>query len=222
MNPSPSDFPLDIETSKLKENLDKIRGRIERACEKSGRKASEVRLVAVTKTVGIDTCNRLLELGCRDLGENRPQVLWSKAAKVGVLVDPPGKLENQSPPPSETAAKVCWHFIGHLQRNKSARTVPLLSMLHSLDSERLADQIAKDLDALSVGEGKSAVRLRALLEINVTEDRSKTGLLPDDAVRVLDRFSQDAQWRSRIDLCGLMGMSSLLGNESQKIGRAHV
>jgi pyridoxal phosphate enzyme (YggS family) len=206
INPS-LDFPL----ARLTENLNSVRDKIATACSLSGRQTQAVTLVAVTKNVPAEVCNALVSLGCHDLAENRPQVLWEKTSHV----------------PEKNNDCLRWHFIGHLQRNKSARTLPLLSTLHSLDSLRLAEQIAKDLSSNSTspapagsipenlpnnstshGNGK---KLRVLLEVNVTSDTSKTGLLPTDAIEVLKRYASNPEWHNRWDLCGLMGMSSLDG-----------
>lgn len=200
-----SDFKAPLERDQLENNLAIVRQGIADACRKSGRSTEEVRLVAVTKTVGPQTCNDLISLGCRDLAENRPQVLWEKSA----VVDP----------------SVSWHFIGHLQRNKSARTVPLLNTFHALDSLRLAEQMAKDslayLSQSAVGDpvgstaDNSVGKLKVLLELNITQDQTKTGLSPNDAQEVLRRYIETPSLQDGLDLCGLMGMSSLGGDISQ-------
>lgn len=188
-----SDFKAPLERDQLEKNLVIVRQQMADACRKSGRIAEEVRLIAVTKTVGPQTCNDLISLGCRELAENRPQVLWEKSA----VVDP----------------CVLWHFIGHLQRNKSARTLPLLNTFHALDSLRLAEQLAKD--ATETTADKSVGKLRVLLELNITQDQTKTGLSPNDAQEVLRRYIETPSLQDGLDLCGLMGMSSLGGDDAQ-------
>ncbi|MBU6387266.1 MAG: YggS family pyridoxal phosphate-dependent enzyme, partial [Planctomycetes bacterium] len=69
-----------MERDQLEKNLAIVRQQMADACRKSGRSTEEVRLIAVTKTVGPQTCNDLISLGCRELAENRPQVLWEKSA----------------------------------------------------------------------------------------------------------------------------------------------
>ena len=188
-----SDFKAPLERDQLEKNLVIVRQQMADACRKSGRSTEEVRLIAVTKTVGPQTCNDLISLGCRELAENRPQVLWEKSA----VVDP----------------CVLWHFIGHLQRNKSARTLPLLNTFHALDSLRLAEQLAKD--ATETTADKSVGKLRVLLELNITQDQTKTGLSPNDAQEVLRRYIETPSLQDGLDLCGLMGMSSLGGDDAQ-------
>jgi len=188
-----SDFKAPLERDQLEKNLAIVRQQMADACRKSGRSTEEVRLIAVTKTVGPQTCNDLISLGCRELAENRPQVLWEKSA----VVDP----------------CVLWHFIGHLQRNKSARTLPLLNTFHALDSLRLAEQLAKD--ATETTTDKSVGKLRVLLELNITQDQTKTGLSPNDAQELLRRYIETPSLQDGLDLCGLMGMSSLGGDDAQ-------
>lgn len=187
-----SEFEAPLDAHRLAKNLQIVRQEMADACKKAGKTPAEVTLVAVTKTVSQQTCNELVRLGCLDLAENRPQVLWEKSASV----DP----------------QVRWHFIGHLQRNKSPRTVPLLDTMHALDSLRLAEQMTKD----SVPEKNlSGKKLRVLLELNITQDKTKTGLSPTEAQGVLEKYLATPLWQERLDLCGLMGMSSLQGDIAQ-------
>ena len=187
-----SEFEAPLDADRLAKNLQIVRQEMADACKKAGKTPADVTLVAVTKTVSQQTCNELVRLGCLDLAENRPQVLWEKSASV----DP----------------QVRWHFIGHLQRNKSPRTVPLLDTMHALDSLRLAEQMAKD----SVPEKNlGGKKLRVLLELNITQDKTKTGLSPTEAQGVLEKYLATPLWQERLDLCGLMGMSSLQGDIAQ-------
>src|SRR5476651_1367124 len=105
-----------IDANKLRANLGAVEERIVKACARAGRPRAEVTLIAVTKTVSAEVAALLPELGVRDLGESRPQELWRKAEIL----------------PKD----VRWHFIGHLQRNKIERTLPLVHMIHAVDSVR--------------------------------------------------------------------------------------
>src|SRR5207247_1624558 len=93
----------------------------------------------------------LHELGVRDLGENRPQALWHKAAAL--------------------PATVRWHLIGHLQRNKIERTLSLVHLIHSVDSLRL-------LQALESEAARRGRTLPVLLEVNASRETSKSGFDP--------------------------------------------
>jgi pyridoxal phosphate enzyme (YggS family) len=166
----------------LAENLSAVRQRIARAAERNGRSPHDVTLVAVTKYVDSATARALVAAGCSELGESRPQELWQKAEACAGL-------------------DVHWHLIGHLQRNKVSRTLPLVSMVHSVDSLRLL----QELDRESARLGR---RLPILLEFNISGDASKHGFSPADAATALGEALQCAS----VEVRGLMGMASREGD----------
>jgi pyridoxal phosphate enzyme (YggS family) len=143
----------------LSERLASVRDRIADACRRAGRSPDSVTLVAVTKTVSVEVAAIALELGAVDLGENRPQELWKKAAAL-------------------PAAR--FHLIGHLQRNKLDRTIPLAHLVHSVDSERLL----LALDAF--GRSRNSP-VPILLEVNCSREASKGGLTPDELLALSDK-----------------------------------
>jgi pyridoxal phosphate enzyme (YggS family) len=143
----------------LSERLASVRGRIADACRRAGRPPDSVTLVAVTKTVSAEVAAVAVELGVTDLGENRPQELWKKSAAL-------------------PAAR--FHLIGHLQRNKIDRTIPLTTLVHSVDSERVLDA----LDAFGRSRGE---RVPVLLEVNCSREASKGGLSPDELLALGDK-----------------------------------
>jgi len=104
--------------TRIAENIERLRARIDVAAKKSGRATSDITLVAVTKYVGLDDTKAVIAAGCHHLGESRPQSLWEKAIAI------------ESP-------DIQWHLIGHLQRNKVRRTLPHVALIHSVESERL-------------------------------------------------------------------------------------
>lgn len=166
--------------ARVRENVAAVRGRVDEACRRAGRAPAEVRLVGVTKYVTADLARLLLECGCIDLAESRPQSLWEKAEAL-----------------ADAAPKPRWHLVGHLQRNKIRRTLPLLSLLHSLDSRRL-------LDALEA-EAKLAGRVcDVLVEVNLTGDPARTGLAEAEVAPLVEAASR----LEHVRLCGLMGMAS--------------
>lgn len=162
---------------RLKANLDAVEQRIAQACERAARKRADVTLVAVTKTVAPEVAGLLLELGVRDLGESRPQELWRK---------------------SEALANVHWHFIGHLQRNKIERTLPIVSAIHAVDSVRL-------LQALEAEAIKQQRRVEILLEVNASGEVNKQGFAPADVAHLAPIISTLKQVQVR----GLMTMAAL-------------
>jgi hypothetical protein len=167
--------------ARLAENLAEVRERIARAAQRSGRSASDITLVAVTKYASAAHARALVELGCRDLGESRPQELWRKADVL-------------------QGTSVRWHLIGHLQRNKVERTVPLVSLVHSLDSVRL-------LEAVKQASRKESP-VRALLEVNCSGDATKQGLRPEDLPSMLARLPDYPD----VQVVGLMTMAAREGD----------
>jgi pyridoxal phosphate enzyme (YggS family) len=159
--------------------IELIEQRIAQACMRSGRKRAEVQLVAVTKSIPDDWLPLLPELGFTHLGESRPQELWRKSALLG------------------SEQRVNWHLIGHLQRNKIDRTLPLIHTLHSVDSIRL-------LQALDEAMGRLGVAPPVLLEVNTSGEPSKQGFTPD-AVVPLAPVLQGLQF---LRIRGLMTMAA--------------
>lgn len=166
---------------RIAENLARVRGRIADAARKSGREPGAITLLAVTKYVPAEIAAALVKAGCTELGESRPQELWSKAAE---LADP----------------AVRWHLIGHLQRNKIRRTLPLVHLVQSIDSRRL-------LSALNDDAAELGLRPAVLLEVNISGEITKTGLPPGELKPLLEK----AEKFSHVKICGLMGMASLTG-----------
>jgi PLP dependent protein len=187
---------------RVAENLAAVRQRIAHAAKASGRDPGAVTLVGVTKYVSAAAAKALVEAGCLDLGESRPQELWAKAAELENLAaeESPSPGELRSPPSTTGEGHVRWHFIGHLQRNKLRRTLPLLHLVQSVDSQRLLETI--DEEAVRLDR-----RVDVLVELNVSGDTSKTGLPVDQ----LDRMLQTVARLTHVSVRGLMGMASLDG-----------
>ena len=120
-----------MNAERLRENLVGVRDRIAEAARRSGRPAESVRLVAVTKQSPIEWIRPLVACGARDLGENYPQELWRKAEALADLADP-----------------VRWHLIGHLQSNKVKKTLPLVGMIHAVDSLKLLQTLDESARSL--------------------------------------------------------------------------
>lgn len=170
--------------ARIADNLAAVRGRIAEAAARAGRSPDDVRLVAVTKYVGPDEIAALLAAGCRDLGESRPQQLWQRADQF----------------PHFAGNPVRWHLVGHLQTNKVRRTLPVVDLIHSVDSLHLAQAI--DSEAARLGKP-----VRVLIEVNISGETSKHGLPPEQVEQLFSQLL--ALPRLRIE--GLMGMASLGG-----------
>ena len=154
--------------SAVGDNIRKIREEIAEAALRSGREPSEVRLMAVTKTVDDDRILEAIEAGVDIMGENYIQEAKRKIETMGVDVK--------------------WHMIGHLQSNKSKYAVRLFDMVHSVDRIGLA----AELDKRSAAVGRV---MDILIEVNVSGEESKSGIRADEAfsliseIAVLDNLS---------------------------------
>ncbi len=175
----------------IADNLRRVQERIARAAEAAGRRADEITLVGVTKYVGVAEALELVEAGCTDLGESRPQELWSKAGEFA----------------SASGQTVNWHLIGHLQRNKLRRTLPLVSLIHSVDSERLLAAIDAEWQTLATESNAPAPPVRVLLEINTSGEAAKHGLAPAEVDPILAAAAQ----YPHVEICGLMTMAAFAG-----------
>ncbi len=179
--------------SPLGEKLDEVRDRISAAAVKAKRDPAEITLVAVTKTAGPEQIRELLQLGVSDLGESRVQQLAQRAGQVAEYLQRQKSFgENQSAPP-----KVRWHMIGHLQRNKAKQVLPIISLLHSIDSLRLAEE----LDVLCEKLGK---RIPVLLQVNTSEEEQKFGVAVGAAVHLAEQIDS----MPNLQLSGLMTMAA--------------
>src|SRR6476646_3229926 len=153
----------------IADNLRRVRERIARAAESAGRRADEITLVGVTKYVGPKEAAELAAAGCRDLGESRPQELWKKAESI------PGEPASAGGRFGETRP-LRWHLIGHPQRNKVARTLPLVTLIHSIDSQRLLAAINES--GSSPDDNRPPTNV--LLEVNTSRESAKHGLAPNE------------------------------------------
>lgn len=166
---------------RIADNLQAVRQRMADAAARAGRTTESITLVGVTKYVGVEEIRALVAAGCNTLGESRSQALWEKAESLHDL-------------------PICWHMIGHMQRNKVRRTLPLIDMLQSADSRRLIKTL--DEEAARVER-----KLPVLLEINVSGDATKSGLAPEEAEPLLAELPEFAH----LEVCGLMCMASFEG-----------
>ena len=159
--------------SELQENLTRIRSRIDQACERSGRQPDSVRLMAVSKNQSPERVAEAASAGLTLFGENRIQ-----EAKVKIAQSP-SQLE--------------WHFIGHLQSNKSRDAVSLFHVVQGVDSLALAEELQKQAI-------KQARSLPILLEVNVAGESSKFGWNPDRLLAELLQLNA----LTRLEVHGLM------------------
>lgn len=138
----------------IQENLTLVRKKIDEACVRAGRRPEEVTLIAVSKTKPAALLQEAYEAGAREFGENKVQELTDKYEAL----------------PKD----IKWHMIGHLQRNKVKYVVDKASLIHSVDSLRLAEEISRE--AL-----RKNVEANVLIEVNAAGEESKFGVTPEAA-----------------------------------------
>ncbi|OGW85190.1 MAG: YggS family pyridoxal phosphate enzyme [Omnitrophica bacterium RIFCSPLOWO2_01_FULL_45_10] len=146
----------------IHDNVKSVRQKIANACEKVGRNADDVELVCVTKEVSIDEIKEALDAGVQILGENRVKDALSKYKAIG------GRQE--------------WHFIGHLQTNKVKDAVRIFSLIHSVDSLRLAKEIDKAAQAINKAQD-------ILIQVNTSGEKTKFGIMPEEAIDFMKEIS---------------------------------
>ena len=180
--------------SPLAEKLLEVQDRIASAAQKAKREPTEITLVAVTKTAAPEQVREILQLGIADLGESRVQVLTQRAAQLNEFLSRRVTHGGEGAYPE----KIRWHMIGHLQRNKVKAVLPLVSLIHSVDSLRLAEEL--DAQAEKLGR-----KIALLLQVNASEEPSKFGVAVGAAVHLAEQIDS----MPNLQLVGLMTMGPL-------------
>ena len=173
-------------TDSIAQNLQRIREDIATAAAQSGRSPHEIRLIAVSKTKPMEALQAAAEVGQLDFGENKVQELSEKQAQLPHLQ---------------------WHMIGNLQRNKVKYLIDYVHLIHSVDSPRLLKEVSKR--AL-----KAERMVDVLLQLNISEEDSKSGLNESTTAELLDHIDDYPSLRVR----GLMGMAAF--SEDEKLVRS--
>lgn len=168
----------------IKENLEAVEASIAGACARSGRSRDDVTLIAVSKTNPVQRIQEAYDLGIRNFGENKVKEMLGK--------------EPQLP------ADIRWHLIGHLQTNKVKSVLDRTVLIHSIDSIKLSDTI--DFEAR-----KKSITVDGLLEVNVAEEESKFGFLPEELLPLMDRLRQYRNLRIR----GLMTVAPFVSDPEE-------
>ncbi len=139
----------------MRENLAVIQARIGSAAYRAGRDASEIKLVAVSKTHPAQVLREAIAVGANILGENKVQEAESKILEIGRRVAE-------------------WHLIGHLQSNKARKAVQLFDVIHSVDSVELADR----LERICIEEGRT--ELSVFVQVDLAGEETKSGVAESD------------------------------------------
>jgi len=159
-----------------------VRGRIAKACEAAGREASELTLIAVTKTKPASDVRLLSELGVTDIGENRDAEAAPKAAECADL-----GLDN-----------LTWHFIGQLQTNKCASVARYASVVHSVDRHRL-------IGALGKAARRAGRIIECLVEVSLDGDPARGGAVAEDVPALAEALAAE----NGLVLGGVMAVAPL-------------
>lgn len=175
----------------IKENLEKLQLRIEKACQESKRSSSEITLIAVTKTYPADDVDLLKQLGIDDVGENRDQEAALKKTQV--------------------QADFKWHFIGQLQSNKAKSVVSYAHLIHSVDRSSLAKEIQKSAQGV---DKKQAVLIQLDLDQS-GPDPTRGGLWPTELMALAQQITDS----SHLELKGLMSVAPLEENPAVAFAR---
>ncbi len=181
--------------AKIAEKIERVKDTISSACERVGRDTTEVKLVVVTKSVTIEAIKKIVRLGFVNLGENRVQQLKKVSAQVAEFLQ---KADGESSLPK----KVNWHMIGHLQRNKVRHVLPIISLIHSVDTLRLAEEINASAAKLNLSP-------KVLLQVNTSNEPQKYGVPVGAAAHLAEQIVT----LPNLKLVGLMTMAPLTHNK---------
>ena len=154
----------------IRDNINRLKERIENAANRVNRNPDEITIVAVTKTVPPDIILQAIDCGIKIIGENRVQEAKEKFDIIG--------------------NRVQWHMVGHLQTNKVKDALKIFTLIHSIDSIKLAEEIEK----------RATNTVECLIEVNTSGEPTKFGIKPED----LFRFYEDLKNFKKIKVIGLM------------------
>jgi len=181
--------------AKLSERIERVKDTINLTCARVGRNPNEIKLVVVTKSANIKNIKEIIRLGYTDLGENRIQQL----KKVSTEID---DFMAQADKNSGVPEKVNWHMIGHLQRNKARLALSIVSLIHSVDTLRLAEEINSTAAKLNLCP-------KVLLQVNTSQEPQKYGV----PVGAATHLAEQIESFSNLQLVGLMTMAPLTRNK---------
>lgn len=164
-----------LEAEAIRSNMERIGGEVEAACGRAGRDPETVEILAATKYISSDGMEALAEAGVTLVGENRAQELAAKHRDWG--------------------GSFTWDFIGHLQSNKVRQVLPLVRLIHSVETLSVVKELQRRADKPT----------SVLLQVNIGEEGSKCGIIPSE----VDRFLEEASKFSMVNFTGLMTMPPL-------------
>lgn len=175
-----------VTRKRIEKNLQAIRESIASACDRAKRDPDEVSIVAVTKSVEVETIRNVLDAGLLDIGESRAQQLTARAEEIAAY------LQRRRTP---LDGDVRWHMVGHLQRNKVKGVLDIGAAIHSVDSLRLAEE----LSGRAVKDERTA---EVFLQVNCSQEEQKYGVAVGAAVHLAEMMTS----LPNLKLLGLMTM----------------
>lgn len=167
-----------ILVSNIKANVEQVRQQVAAAACRAGRDPGAVTIIAVSKTRTVEEIREALAAGMTHLGENRVQELKEKWPAI--------------------RGDAAWHLIGSLQTNKVKPALEMADLIHSLDRDSLAEELARQAQ-------NRGVPCRCLVQVNVSGEESKHGISPGELPQFLRRISE----RGAVEVQGLMTMAPL-------------
>ena len=179
----------------ISDRLKQLQDNIADACARSSRSPEEITTVIVTKNTSFDAVKQVIESGYNNLGENRVQHLKQVSEEIAEYLA--ARQEDQN-----LSDQIKWHMIGHLQRNKVKSVLKMLSLIHSLDTLRLAEEI-------NTAAEKLKVRPDVLLQVNCSGEPQKYGVPVGAAVHLAEQIVT----MPNLKLVGLMTMAPLTKNK---------
>ena len=168
----------------LEKNLLNVEENIKNACKKAGRSRDEVTLIAVSKTKPIEMLEEVYGYGIRHFGENKVQEMCEKKEVLSKDIN--------------------WHMIGHLQTNKVKYLIPGVSLIHSVDSLKLAQEIEKQA-------AKHNVIVDILIEVNIAEESTKFGVTREETICLVREIAK----LSHLQIKGLMTIAPYVENAEE-------
>jgi len=182
--------------AKISERIEFVKDAINSACARSDRDPAEIKLVIVTKSADFAAIKEVIKLGFIELGENRVQQLKKVSAQVDEFLL---KKEGDS---VRHNCRINWHMLGHLQRNKVRQVLPLTSLIHSVDTLRLAEEI-------NISAAKLNLIPKILLQVNTSNEPQKYGVPVGAAIHLAEQI----ETLPNLKLVGLMTMAPLTHNK---------
>ena len=173
--------------SKIADKIESVKENVAAACRRVGRDPDEVKIVIVTKSASIEDVKEIVQLGFTDLGENRLVHLVDFAEKTEAF------LQDKTMP-----NKIKWHMMGHLQRNKVRKVLKIASIIHSVDTLRLAEEIDK-------AAAKMKIIPQIMLQVNCSGEPQKYGV----PVGALTHLAEQIMTMPNLKFVGLMTMAPL-------------